>query len=67
MLSSAQRVGTSDDADGLAAVGGAGAAGAAELRGTFGVLATTKAAAAAEGNDPPKAGTAGATVETAVA
>jgi len=66
MLSSAQRVGTSDDADGLAAVGVAGAAGASELIGTFGVLATGRAAAA-EGKDPPKAGTAGATVETAVA
>jgi len=65
MLSSAQRVGTSDDADGLAAVGVAGTAGAAELRDTFGVLATK--AAVAEGNGPPKAGTAGATVDAAVA
>lgn len=66
MLRSAQREGTIDDADGLAAVGAVDvvvAAGAA-----LGALTTfTAEAAEGRGNAPPKAGTAGATARTFVA
>ena len=69
-MSSAQREGTIDDAEGVAGAAEGAADGAGEIDvaigAVLGVLTTT--AAAAEGNRaPPKAGTAGATDEPTVA